>query len=177
MSNCPYQLHTNQPAWQACLTGQFLNIKKCDVYVAPHIVYLLSKQSTHTYECSFKRMQLTLVHIYPHEHQQNARTHTYTQHTCTHIHTPTHMHTRTHNTHNTPQAIALAKVIEQDVESSVKEFYLKKYGMEEPKLHREDSELKRARFLTNKGTRSVLQEEWVELGGKGLKEGCWEGKG
>ena len=75
------------------------------------------------------------------------------------------MYTHTHT--YAPQAIALAKVMEQDGETSVKEFYTIKYGTDNPRLHREDSELKRTRFLTNKGNKGTRTTSELQEGGGG----------
>lgn len=62
------------------------------------------------------------------------------------------------------KAIALAKVLEQDGESSVKAFYNIKYGTDDPRLMREDSELRRIRYLTNKRKEPIKRDSEASAG-------------
>ncbi len=94
----------------------------------------------------------------------DAHTHTHT-HTQTHTHACTYAHTHTH-THT--QAIALARLIEREVEAddisdSLSGFYLLKYGTHEPKLSRIDSNIKILRHHTT-------PRRFQKLTGAGLEE-------
>ena len=113
---------------------------------------------------------LTYAHTRIHTHTYLRITYTRRIHMDMYKHIHMHICVHTHTHTYAPQAIALAKVMEQDGETSVKEFYTIKYGTDNPRLHREDSELKRTRFLTNKSNKETRTSELQEGGGGAGRE-------